>query len=156
MIPQIYLDLDGVIADIATGYERAFGVRPSTVHDDIDWDKIRAQPHFYQHLPLMPDALELWDFVSGLKRKPIILTGVPKSVPQAGMDKRLMVRRNLGDALVITCASRDKASFAKRGDILIDDWIKYRGLWLAAGGRWITHTSAEASIQQLLEMGIGL
>jgi hypothetical protein len=42
------------------------------------------------------------------------------------------------------------------GDILIDDWTKYQHLWLAAGGRWITHTSAENSVQQLLAMGIGI
>jgi len=54
---------------------------------------------------------------------------------------------------MIACASRDKCKFAKPGDVLIDDWTKYRDLWLAMGGRFITHTSAENSIQQLKELG---
>jgi hypothetical protein len=40
------------------------------------------------------------------------------------------------------------------GDILIDDFDKYRDLWIKAGGIFIHHTSAVASIHALRELGI--
>jgi hypothetical protein len=40
------------------------------------------------------------------------------------------------------------------GDILVDDWEKYRDLWIARGGRWVTHVTAEQTISQLRSLGI--
>ena len=151
---QVFVDLDGVLADFDTGYERIAGSKPDKRADNVDWQKIVAVPGFYADLSLMPDAKRLWDFLSlYLEKKPIILTGVPRSVPEAGTDKRVMVTRNFGaDTTMLWCPSAEKCKYAKQGDILIDDWTKYQHLWLAAGGRWITHTSAESSIRQLLKM----
>ena len=156
MIPQVFVDLDGTLADFDAHYENHFGVRPSKVADNVDWAKVRSVSHFYRDMPMMPDWRVLWDFVCQLSRRPIILTGFPKSVPEAATDKREFVWERLGDIDVRTCFSKDKALQCRPGDILIDDWTKYQHLWLAAGGRWITHTSAESSVQQLLTMGIGI
>lgn len=154
---QVFVDLDGVMADFDRGYETAFGIVPDKETDNVDWNLIKARPGFYAELPLMPDAMKLWDFVStNFANRPVILTGVPKSIPGAAEEKRVMVDRCLGSHVpMIACASRDKCKFAKPGDVLIDDWTKYRDLWLSVGGRFITHTSAENSIQQLLKMEIG-
>lgn len=153
---QVFVDLDGVLADFDGHYERLFGRRPDKKTDDVDWQEVGRYPGFYASIPLMPDALELWSFLSSLKNKPIILTGCPKLVPESADDKRLMVRAALGpEVKVITCASSDKWRYAMPGDVLVDDWEKYRHFWEGAGGRWITHTSADSSIQQLLELGIG-
>ena len=60
-------------------------------------------------------------------------------------------RRGLG-------AARDHAQHAVTvarqlaadpGDALVDDWDRYRGLWEEAGGLFIHHTSARASIAAL-------
>ena len=93
-----------------------------------------------------------------MKAPPIILTGVPRLISEeAAANKRAWVDLKLGENVrMIGCRSRDKSLYAKPGDILIDDWEKYRHIWLAAGGRWITHTSADRSIDQLLDLGIGL
>ncbi len=157
VIPQVYVDLDGVLADFDSHYERAFGVRPDKVADNVDWALVNGSRDFYAGIPPMPDALDLWDFVSRLKTRPIVLTGVPKLVPIAADNKRRWVDQHLGAATqVICCRSADKFRHAKAGDILVDDWEKYKHRWLRVGGRWITHTSAENSIQQLLDMGIGI
>jgi hypothetical protein len=50
---------------------------------------------------------------------------------------------------MITCASRDKSRHMKPGDVLVDDYLKYRHLWEAAGGVFIHHTSAKASLEAL-------
>lgn len=157
MTIQVYVDLDGTLADFDSHYEKLFGVRPDKAADNVDWSKVASVAGFYADMPLMPDAEELWSFVNRGTIKPIILTGVPKSIEAAEVDKRAWVKQHLGPKVeVITCASRFKCLVAKPRDILIDDWDKYRHLWLGAGGRWIAHISAENSIEQLLEMGIGL
>lgn len=146
--PQLYVDLDGVLADFDAGYSTLTGKRPDRDKDDVDWRRIVSAPGFYAGLPMMSDAAVLWDFVSQFD--PIILTGVPSSVPGAADDKRSWVARMLGpDVQVVCCLSREKAKQAKPGDILIDDWEKHRDKWIDAGGLWITHTSAVDTINQL-------
>lgn len=54
---------------------------------------------------------------------------------------------------VVCCQSREKYLYCKTGDILIDDWEKYKAKWIGAGGNWITHTSAANSIAALKELG---
>lgn len=146
----LFVDMDGVLADFDTGYEQRFGTRPSKADDNVDWSLIRNTDGFYRDLPPMPDFDELWAGVEPYR--PIILTGVPKSVEEAAANKRAWVDRIIGqDQPMIACASRDKSlHIQRRGDILIDDWEKYRDIWIARGGRWITHTSAASSLAFLL------
>lgn len=152
---QLFLDMDGVLADFDTGYFNRFGHRPSK-HDDqahaVDWELVRQTPGFYRDLPPMEDFHELWDYASHFK--PIVLTGVPRSVEGAKSNKREWVDHWLGvDTPMIGCPSRDKSLYLTPGDVLVDDWEKYKDLWIAAGGRWITHTSAAQSIYSLKQLG---
>jgi len=150
---QLYLDMDGVLADFDSGYERAFGRRPSKEADDVDWHAVRAMTGFYQHLPPMPDLPELWAHVE--RYRPIVLTGVPSLVQDAADDKRSWARAHLGVRVEVRCClSKEKCFHAQPGDILVDDWEKYRALWLAKGGRWVTHTSASESIRALAALGV--
>jgi hypothetical protein len=40
------------------------------------------------------------------------------------------------------------------GDVLVDDYLRYRELWVKAGGIFIQHLSAAESIRQLAELGL--
>lgn len=144
---MLFVDMDGVLADFDSGYEAAFGVRPSIHADNVDWELVREHKHFYLNLPPMPDFAELWRFIAPLR--PVVLTGVPKSVAEASDSKRAWAQRWLGDTEIRTCRSSETCLHAKPGDILIDDWEKYRRKWEKAGGIWITHTSAASTIAQL-------
>jgi hypothetical protein len=156
-VTQIFVDMDGVLADFDTHHDNTFGVRSDKTVDNVDWAKIAAIPNYYENIPPMPDMQELWDFVSKQSIKPIILTGIPYSVAEAADNKKAWVKKNLGDDIEVRCcSSKDKCLHASPGDVLIDDWTKYKHLWVAKGGVWITHTSAKNSIIELLEMGIGL
>lgn len=151
---QIFCDLDGVLADFDTGYENAFGVRPSILADNVDWKLIEQTPHFYRDLPVMPGAYMLWNHIK--RYIPIILTGIPSSIATAAEDKRVWVTANIGPQIEVRCcASKDKYLNAAPGDILIDDWEKYRDLWVSHGGIWVTHETAPGTIMKLLNMGIG-
>ncbi len=144
---QLYLDMDGVLADFDTGYRQRFGRQSDKLLDDVDWNAVRRTPGFYRDLPPMPDLDELWDGVKHLD--PIILTGVPKSVDEALDNKREWVKRWLGSVPMVGCLSKDKCLHGKPGDVLIDDWEKHKDAWTAMGGHWITHISAKQSLADL-------
>lgn len=151
---RLFLDLDGVLADFDTQYEHVFGARND--HDAPEppdfWQRLgaHAEGHFYRDLPMMADAQALWDGVASLGLRPTILTGIPHSLPHAESDKRAWVARHFGlDVPVICCASKDKRTHGQPGDILVDDWRKYRSLWEDMGGVFVLHTSATASLGAL-------
>lgn len=148
---QVFVDMDGVLADFDAHHGAVFGHRSDKKLDNVDWAAVRAVKGFYRDIPPMADMEELWAFVRPYS--PIVLTGIPHSVEEAADNKRAWVRKHLGpDVEVRCCLSREKFLHAGPGDILIDDWPKYRHLWEQAGGRWITHTSAATTIPQLRDM----
>lgn len=155
----IFVDMDGVLADFDRHYIETIGLLPPRLDPgrDVKWAKI-SEMDFFASMPPMPDAFALWDYVSALPGRPIILTGCPKiGHERAESDKRKWVRRHLGDDVEVrTLLSKDKALHCSPGDILIDDWEKYRHLWEAKGGLWITHTSAKSTIDQLDRLGYRL
>jgi hypothetical protein len=148
----LFIDLDGVLANFDAGYAAINGAPPCKHLDDVDWEKIKAVPGFYANLPPMPDMEALWAYASTWSDV-VVLTGVPKSVPEAAADKRAWVTKHLGAHVkMIACFSKDKSLHMKAGDILVDDWEKYREHWLEAGGVWITHVNAAASVAALKEL----
>lgn len=148
---KVYVDLDGTLANFDAGHQRAFGRIPDKQKDDVDWEAVRSIPDFYLNLQPMVDTAQLWVFLKPWR--PIILTGIPMAVPEAGRNKRAWVHKWLGSEVpVICCRSKEKWMHADPGDILIDDWEKHRVLWEKQGGRWITHTSAASSIEQFKAM----
>lgn len=165
--PRVYVDCDGVLADFdsaasallstdprvqalsphvamnitAREYEDRFG------SDDM-WSRVRDRRNFYEMLLPMPDAHELMEFLRPLR--PTILTGSPDTVPEAHLDKQRWVRYHFGPTQpVITCRSRDKSNFCRRGDVIIDDFAKHSAAWEGKGGRWVLHSDAATSIAVL-------
>ncbi|HVY59143.1 MAG TPA: hypothetical protein VHA77_14925 [Xanthobacteraceae bacterium] len=149
---QLFVDMDGVLADFDAHHEAIFGVRPDKIADNVDWEQVRRVRDFYLDIPPMADLQILWGYIE--KYRPIVLTGVPAAVAEAPDNKRAWVRKNLGDHVEVRCCpSKDKYLHAAPGDLLIDDWEKYRHLWVGAGGRWVTHRSADETIRTLADMG---
>lgn len=156
---KIFVDMDGVLADFDRHYAATIGPLPdrSDPARDVDWSKIN-DVEFFAGMPPMPDAFELWDYVGHLYGGAIILTGCPTTGrAQAERNKREWVSRHLGFSIEVrTVLSKEKSQHCAPGDILIDDWEKYRPLWEAKGGVWITHTSANNTINRLHQLGHGL
>ncbi len=149
---QIYCDMDGVLADFDAHYLRIFGYVP-TRPGGTDWKAVRAHPDFYATIPPMPDLKALWRRLS--PHNPIVLTGIPSIVPEAAGNKRDWITKHLPLCIeIICCRAADKATYCRPGDLLIDDYSRHRQAWLNAGGFWITHTSAESTLEQLTEMDI--
>ena len=153
---QLFLDCDGVLADFDTAAWQLFGLdsreAEATLGKEAFWSRIRGCGNFYRNLPLMADAMELYEAVAYLK--PIILTGCPQggwSEPQ----KIAWAAHHFPAVTMITCRSKDKhLHMTNPGDVLVDDFLRYRDLWKKAGGIFIRHVSAKESIRRLARLGL--
>ncbi len=147
---QLYLDCDGVLADFDKGATAILGAPPSRFEERHGigrfWKMLASAPDFYFSLPLMPDAMQLFDAVKHLD--PIILTGLPRGNWAADQKMRWAAKHFPG-VRMITCMARDKRDHAKEGDVLVDDNSKYRHLWEQAGGIFVHHKNAAQSIEEL-------
>ena len=153
---QIFLDCDGVLADFDSAARALFGQHPREAENSPGtpefWRRIRGQKSFYRNLALLPDALQLYSAVAHLK--PIILTGCPHG-GWAEPQKVAWAREHFPGVRMITCRSKEKfLHLEKPGDILVDDYFKYKHLWEQAGGIFIQHVAANDSIRQMAAMGI--
>jgi hypothetical protein len=147
---RLYLDCDGVLADFDHGATAILGMKPKAFEHRHGlgrfWQKLASAPDFYFSLPLMPDAMRLFDAVKHLH--PVILTGLPRGNWAADQKMRWAAQHFPG-VRMITCMARDKRNHAKDGDVLVDDNDKFRHLWEQAGGIFVHHKNAEASIAEL-------
>lgn len=157
-VVQIFLDCDGVLADFDTAAEQLLGLPPRQVEEAFGtrefWRRIRSTRNFFRDLPLVTDAMELYRSVSHLK--PIILTGCPFG-GWAEEQKKAWAAEHFPGVPIIACLSREKCLYMKnQGDVLVDDYLRYKLLWEKAGGIFIHHHSARESIEQLAELGLSV
>ena len=155
--PQIYCDMDGVLADFEKGIKDMIGGKFS----DARWSELPDD--FFLQLEPMPDAQKLWDFIG--KYNPFILTAVPRSSrgpisKRAAKDKERFMKRWFGvrPDKMYPVMRADKMRFAKDGrdgrpNLLIDDHSKNIAQFKAAGGIGVHHLSASGSIKQLKDIG---
>ena len=153
--PQIYCDMDGVLADFHK-------YTMSLVGDNFnnkDWPDMPQD--IFLRLPPMPDAHTLWNFIKPYE--PIILTAKPKDefrMPSASADKMKWMQQQFGHPQdrVNVVFRNEKQLFAidrqdKRPNLLIDDHRKNILEFNSAGGIGVLHTSANSTIRQLKQIG---
>lgn len=154
---QLFLDCDGVLADFDRAAEAVLGMHPRRFEKRFGlpafWSKLARHPEFYAELPLMPDAMELFEGVRPCR--PVILTGCPRG-GWAEKQKVAWAHKHFPGTKIITCMARDKRNHAAAGDILVDDTLRHRHLWEEIGGIFIHHHNAEQSLARLREMGFAV
>jgi hypothetical protein len=147
---QLFLDCDGVLADFDRGARAVLGASPRDFQArkglGAFWKALAAAPDFYARLPLMPDAMALFEGVRHLN--PVILTGCPRGGWAEGQKERWAADHFPGTP-IITCMAVDKRKHAVAGDVLVDDTLKHRHLWEEAGGVFIHHRDARSSLAEL-------
>ena len=147
---RLYLDCDGVLADFDKGATAVLGLPPSAYERRHGpgrfWRKLASAPDFYFGLPLLPDAMELFEAVRHLD--PVILTGLPRGNWAADQKVRWAARYFPGTRIITTLA-RDKRNHAKAGDVLVDDQLRHRHLWEEVGGVFIHHRNAQDTLDEL-------
>ena len=148
--PHVFLDCDGVLADFDTYAEGYFGMNPREYEKRMGsakfWEQLEGKGDFYRNLPLMPDAMALFEGVKHLH--PTILTGCPRGDWAQGQ-KVAWAAEHFPGVPIITCRSADKRDYAKPGDVIIDDWPQHRHRWIEMGGVFIVHHDAASSLAAL-------
>jgi 5'(3')-deoxyribonucleotidase len=169
VVEKIYFDMDGVLADFERGVNEICGLTPPSQNakhhkpgeDDEMWEKIKQAEHFYDALEYMPGAKKLFDAVyEKYGDQCEILTGIPKprrGVIYAAEDKIKWVRRLLSEKVKVNIVFREeKPQYCTgKGCVLIDDMEKNIREWTEMGGTGILNISADETMEQLINMGIG-
>ncbi|RYM00131.1 hypothetical protein EWH08_15225 [Sphingobium indicum] len=154
---QLYLDCDGVLADFDRGATELLGMPPRVFEKrrglPAFWREIARHPDFYGTLPLMPDAMILFEGVRHLD--PIILTGLPRG-KWAAPQKVRWAAEHFPGTRILTVMAVDKRNHCRSGDILVDDQLKHAHLWQDAGGTFVHHRSAKQTLAELNALGVSV
>ena len=155
--PQIYCDMDGVVADFTAFTANLLG----TKFKDEYWDELPVD--LFLQLPPMPDAHVLWGYIKQFQ--PFMLTAVPRDsrgpiAKRAWKDKTRWMKKHFklpSDRMKIVLR-RNKKNFAmdgrdKRPNILIDDHLGNIREWESAGGIGVHHINANSTINDLKKIG---
>jgi hypothetical protein len=152
---QLYLDCDGVLADFDRGATELLGMPPRAFENQRGigafWRELARHPDFYGTLPLMPDAMRLFDSVRHLD--PVILTGLPRG-RWAAPQKVRWAARHFPGTRILTVIAVNKRNHAQQGDILVDDQLKRTHLWEEAGGIFVHHIDVGSTITRLAALGV--
>lgn len=157
---KVYVDLDGVLADFDRHYSKVVGKSredwPCTDgNDDLFWFPIIRTKRFWLDIPLMKDAMELWEFVSKHHYVTILSSPGTHDTERATIQKRLWVANHLGENVnMVLKQAKQKHHYACPNSVLIDDWEKNIKNWQAAGGLTIHHKSAKETIEALKLLGL--
>jgi hypothetical protein len=150
---MIMCDLDGVLADFDGGIKKLTGLLPHQLGKRDMWKAVAHDKTFFEKLDLLPDAMELYQFLKSTGVPITVLTGLP-TMNNGADQKRRWVARVLGeDQNVIVLPSKEKYMHATNTCILIDDRPDTIGSWCDAGGKGILHKSTETTIAQLKAVG---
>lgn len=162
---DIYVDMDGVLADFIDGVNRLLGMDYSDEEYQTNpeyrtkmWKAVgkysKEGGQLWSELNPMPDAKQLWSYVE--KYDPEILTAAGNPEFGAEAQKRQWVPWVMGSDITVHVVrkSADKAQYATPNSILIDDQEKSIKPWIAAGGIGILHTSAANTINELKKLGL--
>ena len=138
---EIYVDMDGVLADFFGEWSKSQGVDnwkdikdPAKAIGDI-----KGIDDFWLNLPVLPKAKELLGLIKQVKGKYKICTSPLADDPRSEPHKREWVKKNLAffppEEVIVT---HNKPQFAKQKDntpnILIDDYGVNINAWEEAGG----------------------
>jgi len=152
---QLYLDCDGVLADFDRAATELLGMPPRAYEKRHGlaafWHELARHPDFYGTLPLMPDAMELFDAVRHLD--PVILTGLPRG-NWAAPQKVRWAEQHFPQTRILTVMAVDKRRHCVTGDILVDDQLRHAHLWEQAGGIFVQHRDAASTLDQLAGLGV--
>lgn len=159
--PEVYLDMDGVLADFFTEYAKLAGVTDGNYKDippaktDPTLNKMIGTD-FFARLPKFPSADQLVKMTVKLYGRYHICSS-PLRGDHEGSEKwkKVWIQKHLNPQPVDIVITPNKAKWAKQADgtpnILIDDRGSNISAWEAAGGIGIKYQADEDSLQKVVD-----
>ena len=172
ILPEVYLDMDGVLADWLKGANNVlekFGYPDwrddswqqldNEQRDEIRWSILKKQENFWGSLPYMKDGKKLWKFLKDYK--PHILSSVEERMKDTAIpEKKLWLEENLGlnnlsNIHLVEHFTKQIYALNEHGqpNILIDDYDLNCEMFENAGGIAIKFENAEQVIKELKKYG---
>ena len=161
---KLYVDMDGVLFDFVAGVSKLVpGYDDKKYEKDKEyrsrmWKAVKDDAdnggELWFNLPLMKDAMELWNYIK--KYNPEILSATGTTDPSTGKQKKRSIAKHFGKGVKVNLVEKaeKKQKFAAPKHILIDDKTRATKPFEAAGGIGIVHTSAANTIKQLKKLGL--
>ena len=147
---NVFVDMDGVVADFARGYKEAF--YRDAFHDDPFTIQQFCQqiPYFFRTLPVIEKGRLLVQMLESAGYKVTFLTRPMDGMPSCRGDKLDWIIDNFGDNYNVIFSDK-KENYAKDNtSILIDDMDFNLEPWTAAGGTAIDFT--KHSVSDIMEI----
>ena len=142
---EIFVDMDGVLADFFTEWKKLIGQGWRDITDiKPALQKIRDTENFWLDLPMTANAQNLLNLIKDVRGEYNILSSPLPDDPNSEPHKHEWIKKHLGffppaDVII----THDKAKYATQADgtpnILIDDYGVNIGKWEAAGGIGFKH-----------------
>jgi len=149
---ELFLDLDGVLADFNGRIKLLTGKQPNELPKNRLWSSVARDGDFYYKLKLMPDADILWGYCK--QYIPTFLTGLPMMKGSADQKTRWCAEKFGPEWKVICLMARDKKLHSGPNKVLVDDNMKNCNEWMEKGGVAILHTDVHETISKLEELRI--
>jgi 5'(3')-deoxyribonucleotidase len=150
----LYLDMDGVLADF---YKEYIKVDPEMA-DRKRFRNAVMEDNIFEKLDFMPDAQELLNYVAKMKNVQVqMLTSLGTFDYKQGMEAQRqklnwLFAKNVPYKANFVCSKEEKAKYAGKHCILVDDSIGCITPFTDRGGIGILHTSASKTIDELDEI----
>jgi hypothetical protein len=153
----VAIDLDGTLCNFEKKVSEINNMEFDKIPKRKIWTSIseydkNVQP-FFESLELLPDAMQLFNFVKNNFINYYILSASGRTPKNAAEQKRNWCKKHLGHVVVkIVQSSEQKSQYATPNSILIDDREKSIKPWVDAGGIGILHVNSAQSISKLKEI----
>ena len=162
---NIYLDMDGVVADFDQRFIDLSGMLPKEYEEKFGrkefWNFIdeKNKLKFWVGIPEMSDAKQLVDYITPHGFQMLTAPSIKK---QSYLGKMLWIKNHVGSLFSFKPYINFKKAKNKHNvksnlnanDILIDDREDTISRWNDAGGTGIHHTSASSTINKLKKLGL--
>lgn len=159
--PEVYLDLDGVVADFFTEYAKLAGIESGNYRDippaktDPTLNKM-VGTDFFNRLPKCPNADQLVHMIMKLYgHYHVCSSPLRGDFENSEKWKKVWIARELKPGPVDVIITPNKAKYAKQKDgtpnILIDDRGSNITAWEAAGGIGIKYQADEDNLSKIVD-----
>lgn len=151
-VTQIYLDMDGVIADFNKRYKELYGMNPREAEKHSQFDALFTEfiaNGNFESLDLMPGAMDAINYLRKLHVPTQILSSTASEKRYDAISKQKMIwlqKHGITFNPIFVPGKKYKKEYANPTSIIIDDTESVIDDWKAKGGIGILHKDWPATL----------